>query len=236
MTSELENLKKLESIKNTYGTEEIRDRVGKDYAAWFYCSFVWHGMKYSGIPILKSPQDIWNYQEILSERKPSLVVEFGTFHGGATLFFANVMQNLGNPYRVLTVDPFEYVTSPTVRNHPNIEMMRDKSVSDNVKNRILELREEFPGQLFIILDGDHRASNVFNELMMIRDILKKDDYVIIEDSNLNGRPVPISIGGPGPWEAYDQYKSHFPNDYVQDLAREKKFGWTLATDGYLIKT
>jgi cephalosporin hydroxylase len=47
---------------------------------------------------------MWNYQEILFERRPSLIVEFGTWNGGATLFFASLLRELGGRGRVLTVD------------------------------------------------------------------------------------------------------------------------------------
>ncbi|HKC20674.1 MAG TPA: CmcI family methyltransferase, partial [Candidatus Dormibacteraeota bacterium] len=74
------------------------------YHLWYYNSLVWHGTKWMGVTTLKSPSDMWNYQEILAELKPSLVVEFGTRYGGSALFFASVMRQLGGRFRVLTVD------------------------------------------------------------------------------------------------------------------------------------
>jgi cephalosporin hydroxylase len=227
-----------EVYNGTFAREfhQFKDKIGNDYATWFYTSCVWQTNTYCGILTLKSPEDMWNYQEILSERRPSLIIEFGTFMGGSALYFANVMQNFGSPYRILTADPTDHVTSSLVKSHPNIERIMEKSVTEKVYNRILDLQKEFPGQIFCILDGDHSAENVYDELKMLSSILKKGDYVIIEDSNLNGHPVPVDMKVPGPWEAFDQYKRDFPNDYIQDLEREKKFGWTFATDGYLIKT
>lgn len=48
-----------------------------------------------------------NYQEIIHQLKPSVVLEFGTRFGGSTLFFADLLRNIYSsekPYRILTVD------------------------------------------------------------------------------------------------------------------------------------
>ena len=41
--------------------------------------------------------------------------------------------------------------------------------------------------------------------------------------------------GPGPYEAIEAYEREFPSDYTHDVEREKKFGWTQATNGFLIR-
>jgi cephalosporin hydroxylase len=43
-------------------------------------------------------------QEILLELKPSLVIEFGMAHGGPALFFAHIVWQIGEPFKVLSVD------------------------------------------------------------------------------------------------------------------------------------
>lgn len=40
---------------------------------------------------------------------------------------------------------------------------------------------------------------------------------------------------PGPYEAIEAYEQELPNDYTHDEAREKKFGWTQAPYGSLIR-
>jgi cephalosporin hydroxylase len=47
---------------------------------------------------------MWNCQEILFDLKPSLVIEFGTCNGGSALFFAGSMRQIGEPFKVLSVD------------------------------------------------------------------------------------------------------------------------------------
>ena len=76
----------------------------EEYHKWYYNTFVWKKTTWMGIDCWKSVSDMWNYQEILFELKPSLVIEFGTAHGGSALFFASVMRQIGEPFKVLSVD------------------------------------------------------------------------------------------------------------------------------------
>jgi cephalosporin hydroxylase len=41
--------------------------------------------------------------------------------------------------------------------------------------------------------------------------------------------------GPGPFEAIEDYEAQFPDDYVHDRERETKFGWSFATNGFMIR-
>ena len=93
---------------------------------WFHSAHIWLDTTWGGPSALttggetgplfkprhqagskKWPADLWNYQEILHDFKPSLLLELGTSEGGSTLFFADVMKTVhreGTPYRILTVD------------------------------------------------------------------------------------------------------------------------------------
>src|ERR1700739_2262760 len=72
----------------------------EEYHKWFYNTGVWNKTTWMGVPCWKSPADMWNYQEILVERRPSLVIEFGSYRGGSALFFAAVMRQIGQSFTV----------------------------------------------------------------------------------------------------------------------------------------
>jgi len=57
---------------------------GEAYVRWFYEANVWKGMTWHGIRTLKLPSDIWNYQEIIFERRIDHVIETGTARCGPT--------------------------------------------------------------------------------------------------------------------------------------------------------
>jgi cephalosporin hydroxylase len=76
-----------------------------------------------GVTTLKSPSDMWNYQEVLVALKPSLVVEFGTRFGGSALFFAAVMRQIGRPFKLLSVDIDAETVSAATRQDPDVELL-----------------------------------------------------------------------------------------------------------------
>src|SRR5258708_3543139 len=60
-------------------------------------------LSWFGHGLLKSPLDLWMYQELLVRTRPDLVVEAGTYLGGSALFFATLFDLLGQG-EVITID------------------------------------------------------------------------------------------------------------------------------------
>lgn len=210
------------------------DPAPTDYHVWYYGNGVWKSTSWQGVRTLKSVSDMWNYQEILSELRPSLVVEFGTAYGGSALFFASVLDGLGLDYHILTVDTLRSRIDERTIAHPRIEVMTASSTDAATVERIRQLRAEFGGPVFAILDSDHSAAHVGAELEAITPELTAGDYLVVEDSNLNGHPVMPGYG-PGPFEAVEQFLTSHPGSYQPDAAREAKFGFTFAPGGFLVR-
>ncbi|NMG16175.1 cephalosporin hydroxylase family protein [Aromatoleum bremense] len=208
------------------------DDVAERFHRWYYDNGVWETVRFLGVPCLKSVMDLWNYQEILFELKPSLIVEFGTRHGGSALYFSMIGQGINPLLRVLTVDIEDHLLDPQVSRVPAIEFMKCSSTDSAVAARIAELRNSLPGPMFAILDSDHRQPHVLQEMLSLRNVMRSGDYLVVEDSNINGHPV-LPGWGPGPFEAIVEYVRQFPDDYVRDEAREHKFGFTFAPAGFL---
>ena len=210
------------------------DDVTEEYHKWYYGTLVQERTSWLGVKCWKSVSDMWNYQEILTELKPSLLVEFGTRHGGSALYFATVLRQLGHPFTVLSVDITHGGLNPIARRDPDIEFVESSSTAPDVARRIAELREEFPGPVFAICDSDHSRDHVLAEMKLLRPLLVSGDFLVVEDSNVNGHPV-LPGFGPGPYEAIEAYEAEFPDDYRHDQKREEKFGWTFSTNGFLIR-
>ncbi len=204
------------------------------YHIWHYNSHLWANTKWMDVTTLKSPSDMWNYQEILVSLQPSLVIEFGTRYGGSALYFAAVMRQIGKRFKILSVDIDADTVSRKTRQDPDIELLTMSSTDPRVAARIAKLLDDYAGPVFAILDSDHAKDHVLGEMKLLRPLLRKGDYMIVEDSNVNGHPVYPSHG-PGPYEAIEAYVREFPSDYVLDAPREKKFGFTWAPSGFLIR-
>ena len=206
----------------------------EEYHKWYYNTFVWRKTTWMGITCWKSVSDMWNYQEILFDLKPSLVIEFGTNCGGSALFFANILRQLDKPFKVLSVDVNHRPLESKARGDSDILFVESSSTVPAVSEEIRRLKSEFPGKIFAILDSDHSMDHVLAEMKLLRPLLSAGDYLIVEDSTVNGHPV-LPGWGPGPYEAIEAYEHEFPSDYTHDAARENKFGFTFAPHGFLIR-
>ncbi|RFD27133.1 rhamnosyl O-methyltransferase [Mycobacterium uberis] len=210
------------------------DAVAEEYHKWYYDNAVWTTTTWAGIKCWKSVSDMWNYQEILADLKPSLVIEFGTRYGGSAVFFANIMRQIGQPFKVLSVDVSHKMLDPAARREPDVLFIESSSTAPAIAKQIQSLKEEYPGKIFAILDSDHSMHHVLEEMKLLRPLLSSGDYVVVEDANVNGHPV-LPLFGPGPYEAIEAYEREFLGDYKHDEARERKFGFTFATNGFLIR-
>lgn len=215
------------------------------YHHWYYNRDIWRHVSFMGVYSAKNVLDLWNYQEIMWLLKPGLVVEFGTYAGGTSLYlgwvrsavysFSGDRSGIGETPGVLSVDvdgsPLSELVSRFGYDWLGILCIEKKSVHS--APQITEFRQPYGDKpLLVILDSDHSKANVLAELEMLRELTRPGDYVIVEDSNINGHPV-LPDFGPGPWEAIREYEGLHPGDYEHDTARELKFGMTFNPRGYL---
>lgn len=177
-----------------------------------------------GHPYRKSPLDAWAYQELMTELKPELVVETGTFMGGSALFIAHLMDILGKG-QVLTIDIEEYPRPA----HPRIQYVRGSSTDPGLLQGLL--RDRPPGPCMVILDSDHRKDHVLLEMELLGPYVTLGSYLIVEDTNINGHPV-FPTHGPGPYEAVAEFLGRH-DDFEVDSTRESKFLLTFNPRGYL---
>jgi cephalosporin hydroxylase len=202
------------------------------YHEW-YADQVSHSITFLGVPIMKWVGDLWTYQQIIFLMKPALIIEFGTGCGGSALWFAELMRYVNPVGIVATFDIDITYVDDRVKNHPGIRCMQWDTANPTLIERLRGLRQAFPGPVFIILDSDHKKAHVLAEMELLRGVLKDGDYLVVEDGNINGHPI-YGGWGEGPFEALQEYEQRYPNDYEHDRVNERRFGFTFATEGYLI--
>jgi len=207
--------------------------AGTAYFQQYYDLGVWKRQHYRGIRTLKVPTDLWNYQEIFSERRIEWVVETGSAHGGSALYFADLLELNRAPGKVITIDVSHQALQ--IRQHPRIEFMLASSGSEETATRVAQMLPRSRGALFMILDADHSKAHVLSELRVLSPLLRRGDYLVVEDGCVNGHPVRPEFG-PGPLEAVEEFLGAHPDMFLPDTERETKFGYTAAPRGYLIKT
>jgi len=206
---------------------------------------LWYGspgsqsMKWMGHPILKNPMDLWLYQEILYARRPRLLIETGTHHGGSALYFAMVAQMAKFPLDVVTID-----FNPKLAYEPaayHIHSVRGISTTSNtidqvktIHDRLASEQSDEPFRAMVVLDSDHSMENVLEELGAYGAFVTNGDFLVVEDTNVNGHPV-MPEHGPGPYEAVEQFlQQHveFVRDVIGDklLVTHNPGGWLRRVD------
>jgi cephalosporin hydroxylase len=203
-----------------------------DYLRWYYETNVWKGLAYRGVRTLKLPLDMWNYQEIIFEHNIHWILETGTRHGGSALYFADLLAAGEREGQVVSVDVTHQDLHPLARMHPKLRLVLGDSGAPEVLGAI---QKWMPGDrrraLLLILDSDHTAAHVRRELDLLVPLLRRGDYLVVEDTIVNGHPVRPDFG-PGPLEAISEYLPRNPGRLLHDAARESKFGCTFAYRGY----
>jgi cephalosporin hydroxylase len=157
----------------------------------------------------------------------------GTRHGGSALFFADLLALNAAAGKVITIDIDPAANA--VRSHPRIEFLLGNSGSPDMADTVAAKLPTQRGPMFVILDSDHRREHVLTELQHIVPLMRPGDYLVVEDTCINGHPLRPDYG-PGPYEALEEFLGTRPEAFQRDVAREQKFGFTFAPRGYLIKT
>ena len=181
-------------------------------------------LSWFGHHLLKCPLDLWVYQELLARTRPDFILETGTWGGGSALYFAMMLDHIGHG-QVISVDINVHPNRPE---HSRIRYITGSSVAASV---IAEVREEVgKHRVMVVLDSDHRAAHVYDELIAYSPLVQTGDYLIVEDTNVNGHPAYPDFG-PGPMEALDRFLSE--NDEFIIDQRCERFLMTLYPRGYL---
>jgi cephalosporin hydroxylase len=159
----------------------------------------WGNTTWMGVPVHKNPCDLWIYQEIISKNRPDFIIETGTFMGGSALYLANICDLVGRG-EIITVDIRPRDNRPE---HKRITYRTDSSISDDTIDTVKYCSHRGK-TVMVILDSDHRKIHVMEELRLYSKIVTPGQYLIVEDTNINGHPSAPGWG-PGPMEAVQEW-------------------------------
>ena len=186
-------------------------------------------LSWMGFRLLKCPTDLWTYQELLVRTRPDVVVETGTYAGGSAYFLASIFDLIGHG-RVISVD---IDAQPNLPTHPRITFVSGSSIDGAIVNHVKQLVNG--ERAMVILDSDHHLEHVYSEILAYSPLVQVGDYLVVEDTNINGHPT-FAAFGPGPMEAVDRFLALDSNAaqprFVVDSACER-FLITYNPRGYL---
>jgi cephalosporin hydroxylase len=209
----------------------IRNWIKDEFAKYYYNDGLkggtWEDTYWMGVKTLKTPMDMWIYQEIIFEIKPDIIVECGTANGGSALFLANILDLIGTG-KVLSIDILKNKNLPR---HKRIEYLVGSTVDETIF-RLIQEKIIKTDKVLIILDSDHRKSHVLAEMKLYSKLVTKGSYMIVEDGNINGHPV-LKSYGEGPFEAIEEFTQKNKKFVIDDS--KEKFLLTFNPNGYLKK-
>ena len=218
----------------------------EDIIDTFHCLFWWSEIhhsgpqkEYNGVAIHKCPFDMFNYQHIMFTQQPDYVIECGAYQGGSTLFFADTLDLIGKG-KVISVDICERDETwyPKVREHKRTILIQGSSTDPAVVNRVKDIMKDSKST-FVILDSLHTKEHVLSEMKIYSDLLFSGNYMIVEDGNLNGHPLPPqwhtqTANEGGPFEAIEEFMKVNTGFHI-DKEYENRSLFSYAPSGYIKK-
>jgi len=194
---------------------EVNREVIDAFHRVFYASRQTHGMTFfEGTPILKNPLDLWVYQEIIWDLKPTLIIETGTAYGGSALYFARQLDRLKQGF-VVSID---VEADGKLPHHDRITYLSGSSTDKEIVRALKACASSHP-RVMVVLDSDHSKQHVLDELAVYAPMVSPGQFLVVEDTNINGRPVEIDWkGGPGPGPALDEWLPQHPEFMAEPMA------------------
>jgi cephalosporin hydroxylase len=173
-------------------------------------------MTWLGNPIWQNVLDLWTIQETIAEVRPSLLIETGTNRGGSSLFFAHLMDLLGQG-EIVTID----VDRLHNLSHPRITYVIGSSTAPEIAQQVSQRASRTPGPVLVILDSDHSQSHVAAELDVYAPMTTPGSYCLVQDGVID--VLPMFVGArPGPLRAIDDFAARHP-EFEIDHDRGERF-------------
>src|SRR5258706_3834175 len=154
----------------------------------------WSGVRWRGHRLWQNLFDLNVITEHLFAARPEVIVETGTYCGGSAIYYADMMRLAGLEPDVLSID-IDPLATPA---HQGVRYVPGRSSTDGAVAPDVALHVNWR-PAFVILDSDHRADHVYDELVMYAPLIAPGDYLLVQDGNLwstHGLPLEETpIGG-----------------------------------------
>jgi cephalosporin hydroxylase len=158
-----------------------------------------YNFKWLGLPIIQYPQDILAMQEIIWDVKPDLIVETGIARGGSLVFYASMLELIGDG-RVLGIDiDIRSHNRKAIESHPmsrRISMMEGSSIDPDLLREVKQ-QVESAERVLVVLDSNHTHDHVLEELRLYSPFVRQGGYLVVFDTVIGD--IPEVIAPDRPW-------------------------------------
>ena len=179
-------------------------------------------------------------QEIIWRVRPELIIETGIAHGGSLIFYASMLELIGENGRVLGIDvDIREPNRIEIEKHPlfkRIDMIQGSSIDTKVADEVCE-RARGKRRVLVVLDSLHTHAHVRQELEVYGRLVGKDSYLVVLDTIIEDLPEdffpdrPWGKGNNPRTAVWDFLKT--TDRFIVDKDIQNKLLITVAPDGYL---
>lgn len=160
-----------------------RDTI-EAFSRLYYSSRAYSKLTWRGVQLLKYPTDLLVYAELIWRVRPDVIIETGTFAGGAALYFADALDHVGHGH-VFTIDVDDWSGPDGWPRHERITYMigassTDPFVVDGVRSQIRS-----GDSVLVVLDSNHSRNHVIAELDAYAGLVTRGSYLVVEDTNVH---------------------------------------------------
>ena len=242
MSEELEQFKKKKEQqiasypKNKELVEAANQFNVESNKALYSYNFSWMGR-----PIIAYPQDMIAMQEILWDFQPDLIIETGIAHGGSLIYYASLLELIGNNGKVLGIDiDIRSHNRALIEAHPmykRIDMIEGSSIDASIFSQVKDYAKSFD-KILVCLDSNHTHDHVLQELNLYSELVSVDSYCVVFDTIVENLPSDYMPGGrpwnPGnsPMSAVREFLS-INEHYVINHEIDNKLLISVAPSGFL---
>lgn len=210
--------------------------------AWMQRAFeqkYMYNFSWMGRPIIQTPVDMMAMQELIWQVKPQVIVETGVAHGGSLLFYASLLELLGEG-EVIGIDiDIRAHNRQAIEVHPmskRLHLIQGSSTSSDV---IEQVRARVAGKqrVMVCLDSNHTEEHVLAELEAYSGLVTRGSYLVVFDSLVED--LPKGFFADRPWNVGDNPKTAVHKwlpthpEFVIDNDFESKLLLTVCPDGFL---
>ncbi|MDD3581417.1 MAG: cephalosporin hydroxylase family protein [Desulfobacca sp.] len=233
---EAEKRKNISELRDNQELKSFSKQWIADVSRYKYSyNFSWLGR-----PIIQFPQDIIAMQELIWQIKPELIIETGVAHGGSLVFYASMLELLGENGRVVGIDiDIREHNRREIEAHPlyrRIHLVQGDSTTPAIVDEVYGLAAGKAPTL-VALDSNHTHEHVLKELTLYSPLVTRGSYLVVFDTIIEDFPAGYFHNRP--WDKGNNPKTAVTeflaaNDrFILDRDMESKLLITVAPGGYL---
>jgi len=199
-----------------------------------------YNFSWMGRPVIQYPQDMIAMQEIIWNIQPDLIIETGIAHGGSLIYYASLLELIGNGMVLgIDIDIREH-NRQEIENHKmfkRIQMISGSSIANETLEQVKK-HTEGKKKIIVVLDSNHTHDHVLKELELYSGFVSVGSYIIAFDTIVEDLPEgyfsqtrPWGIGN-NPKTAVHEFLMRNQN-FMIDKMIDNKLLISVAPQGYL---